>query len=115
MIQMQTGSLVLRGFKPALPLTELIWLEGNGNYSLLHMKEGPAVMMAKTLARWQRMLPDFVRISRGALVNPRHVVDLRRISTYHVQITLTNGKVLPVARRRISQVFKIIQDTGKVS
>ncbi|MFC5412551.1 LytTR family DNA-binding domain-containing protein [Larkinella bovis] len=106
MRQQQTGSVQLRGYKVPLPLSELLWLEGNSNYSLLHRINAPNLMTARTLVRWQKLLPQFIRISRGALVNPSHISRLHRISTYQVEITLTDGTVLQVARRRIAEVFK---------
>lgn len=109
-MQPKTDSLQLRGYKSPLPLSDLIWLEGNSNYSLLHRHNAPNLMTAKTLVRWQKLLPDFIRISRGALVNPHHILRFERLSTYQVEITLTNGLVLPVARRRISHVFKELQE-----
>lgn len=110
MMQSKVELLQLRGYKAPLPLSDLIWLEGNSNYSLLHRNNAPKLMTAKTLVRWHKLLPDFIRISRGALVNPHHILRLQRISTYQVEITLTNGLTLQVARRRISEVFRAVQE-----
>ncbi|GAB3317289.1 hypothetical protein GCM10027299_08500 [Larkinella ripae] len=108
-MQQQAGFLQLRGYKLPLPLSDLIWLEGNSNYSLLHRNNAPKLMTARTLVRWQKQLPGFIRISRSALVNPYHILRLHRVSTYQVEITLTNGTVLQVARRRIAEVFRTIK------
>ncbi|MGM9506534.1 LytTR family DNA-binding domain-containing protein [Larkinella sp. GY13] len=112
MMQQQAGSLQLRGYKVPLSLSDLIWLEGNSNYSLLHRSNAPNLMTARTLVRWQKMLPEFIRISRGALVNPTHIARLHRISTYQVELTLTNGTVLLVARRRIAEVFRAVKSAN---
>ncbi|GAB3264727.1 hypothetical protein GCM10027347_31980 [Larkinella harenae] len=107
----KTGSLQIRGYKVPLVLSDLIWLEGNSNYSLLHRHNAPNLMTARTLVRWQKLLPGFIRISRGALVNPIHITRMQRLSTYQVEITLTNGTVLQVARRRIAEVFRALKST----
>ncbi|MGA0557714.1 LytTR family DNA-binding domain-containing protein [Larkinella sp. VNQ87] len=108
-MQQPVSSLYLRGYKAPLSISDLLWLEGNSNYSLLHRHNAPKLMTARTLGRWQKMLPEFIRISRSALVNPHHIARLHRLSTYLVEITLTDGTVLPVARRRIADVYKAIK------
>lgn len=109
MIQQDAGLLQLRGYKAPLLTADLIWLEGNSNYSLLHRINAPKLMTARTLVRWQKMLPEFIRISRSALVNPHHIQRVQRLSTYQVEMTLSDGTVLVVARRRIAEVYRAVR------
>ncbi|WP_128544753.1 LytTR family DNA-binding domain-containing protein [Larkinella soli] len=49
-------------------------------------------------------MTSFVRISKGALVNPTYVDSVHPISSTRMEIQLKGGQVLAVSRRRIGTV-----------
>jgi len=59
-------------------------------------------MTPKTLTRWQEQLPTFIRISKGALVNPQHISGMIDVSSKELWITLSDGTKLSVPRRRVA-------------
>ncbi|WP_262707509.1 LytTR family transcriptional regulator DNA-binding domain-containing protein [Larkinella soli] len=50
-----------------------------------------------------------MRLSKGALINREHIAELRQESAKKVEIVLTNGLVLGVARRRIAPVLEALK------
>ncbi len=80
-------------------LSEIIFLEGIDNYTLIHLKGGEKILTAKTLLRYEERITHFVRISRKHLVNPAYV-KLCRTNGHRPHLVLKNGAVLEIAKRR---------------
>ena len=80
---------------------EIIYCEGDRNYSHVHFLRQPTLMLSITLRILHERLGEqgFLRVSRSAVVN------LDYIAHYDGrEIILHNGLVLSVARRRRKQV-----------
>lgn len=99
--------------KPAIQFPVLIaYLEGANNYTWLHFRDGEKKLLAKPISYLEEQpeLIDFIRIHKTVLVNPICVERLleppRPKSAGAVQ--LERGVVLPVSRRRWSQVEALL-------
>lgn len=79
------------------PLKEIMHLEGERNYSFIHLADGRKELSSKNLAYFEDVLKDkgFFRCHRSFLINRAHSKSLNRDS-----ITLTEGSEIPVARRK---------------
>jgi DNA-binding LytR/AlgR family response regulator len=80
---------------------EIIYCEGDRNYSHVHFLQQPTLMLSITLRILHERLGEqgFLRVNRSAVVNMDYIMhyDGR-------EIILNNGLVLSIARRRRKQV-----------
>lgn len=91
-----------------LPAAELVYLEGEHNYTWLHRADGGRILVPYTLKRMQARLPlaSFIRLHRPFVVNRQFVERVESHPTDNHQVYLRTGACLPVSRRRWSQVRK---------
>lgn len=80
---------------------EIIYCEGDRNYSHVHFLRQPTLMLSITLRILHERLgmQGFLRVSRSAVVNVDYIADYDGR-----EIVLHNGQVLPIARRRRKEV-----------
>lgn len=78
---------------------EILFLKSNINYTLVYYKSGKVALLSYTLKKVEQELArtdeSFLRIHRSFLVNEKHI-----IQSSNKSVLLSNGKVLPIARRR---------------
>lgn len=57
---------------------DILWIEANGSYSKVCLREGRSMLLSFNLSQMERDLPegDFVRIHRSYIVNLKNVVSL---------------------------------------
>jgi DNA-binding LytR/AlgR family response regulator len=80
-----------------ISIDSIMYLEGESNYCYIHC-DGKKEYVAVGLKKWEERLPDkFVRIHRKYLVNLRYVESVSENS-----VTMTDGKIFDIARRRKS-------------
>ncbi|MEM8565984.1 MAG: LytTR family DNA-binding domain-containing protein [Bacteroidota bacterium] len=81
----------------AVKLTEVILVQGDRNYSNIHLISGQQLLIAKTLIDLENLLDDkgFYRCHKSYLVN-RHYIDQVK-GDY---IKLANGNKIPISRRK---------------
>ncbi|AUD01443.1 LytR/AlgR family response regulator transcription factor [Spirosoma pollinicola] len=93
------------------PEAELMFLQATGNYSWLYWKNGKKVLLARTLTYYQAQLSNawFIRLHRNCIVNLLFVERLETLeATKGGLVYLRSGDVLPVSRRRLSQVKRVV-------
>ncbi len=92
-----------------LPIADLVYLEGELNYTWLNWACGRRVLIPATLKRFESMLPTtwFVRVHRHHLVNRRFIERLVNDNNGPC-VHLTTGLKCPVARRRWPVVLEKI-------
>jgi DNA-binding LytR/AlgR family response regulator len=76
---------------------DILFCQGDRNYTHVHLVNGRKITVSQTLSLLEErlMCGDFLRVNRGRLINMLH------IKTYDDYfITLTNGTLIAVARRR---------------
>ncbi|MBD2700113.1 LytTR family transcriptional regulator [Spirosoma sp. BT702] len=90
-------------YRPRLQvkLQEVLRVEGNNVYCIVHFVDGTALKIAICLSVMAQRLPELVRVHKQHLVNFSYVA---RIYKRKNSLELTSGVVLPVARRRKSQI-----------
>lgn len=80
------------------PISEILWIEAQGNYVRLHTTSGRRLMRATMQQIEARLGEDFVRTHRGAIVNRRAVRRVDRLAGGRAAIVLDDGATLPVGR-----------------
>jgi DNA-binding LytR/AlgR family response regulator len=90
------------------PLSELVYLESDANYTWLVWRNGERLLMPRTLSHFESRLSadQFVRLSRHYLVNMAHIARIERRSYTQLRVWLHTGKSLDVARRRVLTVHR---------
>lgn len=88
---------------------DIIRIEADENYSIIHLQGGKKITLAKTLKQFQSMLDPqfFLRPCRSHLINKRF---LKNIS--ESQVTLKNGVKLPISRRRRENLYALMNITN---
>ncbi|WP_341407312.1 LytTR family transcriptional regulator DNA-binding domain-containing protein [Luteolibacter soli] len=84
----------------ALPLSEILWIEASGDYTVVHSKGRQRQTERRSVRDWEGILPkeEFQRIHRGAIVRVSAIQRLDR-SGGKWRLTLApDGPVLPVGR-----------------
>ncbi len=82
------------------PITDILYIEGKSNYSIIYLQGAEPITMAKTLKKFesQLRLHPFLRIHKSYLVNKGHLAN-KEINGEN-QICLVDGTQLPVSRRK---------------
>lgn len=80
-----------------LPLKQITHIEGERNYSFIHLSNGSRELSSKNLAYFEDILieKNFFRSHRSYLVNRYHIVTLK--TDFFV---LKNGLEIPISRRK---------------
>jgi DNA-binding LytR/AlgR family response regulator len=87
----------------SIPTHSIIWLEGDGNYTRIHLQNGKLQSLPYTLKFISEKLPDFVRIHKSSLVNPIYVQELTSKGYQDYWVRLSSGHTLSVSRKRMPQ------------
>jgi two-component system LytT family response regulator len=83
-----------------LILKDIVHIEGDRNYSYIHLKNGTKKLVTKTLSDLEELLDSkgFYRCHRSHILNREHIVDAKGIS-----VVLSNNVQLPISRRKKKQ------------
>ncbi|MBC3787158.1 LytR/AlgR family response regulator transcription factor [Spirosoma utsteinense] len=84
-------------------LSQVVYLEGVGNYVCFHLLDDAKLMVAYTLASYES-LPGFMRIHKKHIVNVMHISSLDVRSRGEALVHLTNDVQLIIARRQMGMV-----------
>ena len=98
-----------------IDLNAIIWLEGDSNYTRIYQSDRPVRLSAYTLKWYENQLTDFIRIRKGAMVNPQHIVAIQKSETKpkRIEIVLSNEARIEVARRRHTATKKRFKAVGE--
>ncbi|NBB21257.1 hypothetical protein GVN20_17970 [Runella sp. CRIBMP] len=90
---------VLRG-AVHLPITDIVRLEGSGNYTHFVLADGRKILTSKAIGFYEPLLPDtFVRVNKQHLLNHHYI---RAFDRYYVE--MTDGFLAQVSRRKRTMV-----------
>ncbi|MCX6212822.1 LytTR family DNA-binding domain-containing protein [Spirosoma sp.] len=104
-IQLDQGRLALPGYGTPQPVAQIRWLEGQGNYTRIYLSgQKTPLLISRTLKAFEAPLPEFLRARKGALINPAYVEAVSRINAKQMSLTLLDGPLIRVARRRIEEM-----------
>ena len=90
--------------KRRIAVESIEYLVSEGNYTYVHLKNERPVLIAKTLLRFAEELPGFIRIHKGTLVNPSHIVGHYPHRAGMLAVRLSGERSLLVARRRANEL-----------
>ena len=84
---------------------EITYLEGEGNYTYIHTKQGKKHLVSKNLKTIDEILDaGFLRVHKSYMVNPYHLVS--RLT--NDVLLMSCGKQIPIARRRIRETQELL-------
>ncbi len=86
----------------SIDIDQIIWCEGDSNYTHFHLLDSVKVTASKTLKEYEDLLSDkdFMRIHKGYLVNLGHVESMSNDG----KLKLHGNRELEIAKRRIKEV-----------
>ena len=73
---------------------EILWLEAEGNYVQIHTNQNPVTVRSAISALEKELAPNFLRISRSAIVNLNHVREMRPSMRGNYNVIMTDGTQL---------------------
>jgi DNA-binding LytR/AlgR family response regulator len=86
--------------KTSIIIKDVMMLEGEGNYTYVHLRCGKKILLSKTLKEFCELFQqnDFARIRKSYLVNLNYLkeVDL----SDDVSVTMQTGQRIEISRRR---------------
>lgn len=90
-----------------LKTSQIIHVNGNGNYSTFFSIEGDKIIASKNLKHFELLLPkdDFFRSHQSHLVNLHFI---KKVLSQDSMIKLSNGTLVPITRNRKEQLIKIM-------
>ena len=91
---------------------DIIYVQGQGNYAKIYVKQRRPIMVSKPLVYYQQQLSpqDFIRIHQSYLINKNEVVSVDRNGQ---ELSLVDGSHFPISRRLKKQVFIFFGITEK--
>lgn len=90
--------------KRTIPVSSIEYIEGLGNYTIVHLSGQKPLLVAVTLKRLTERLPTFLRIHKSTLVNPAYIVGYQSRQVGTSFIRLSKDRVLPISRRRVAEL-----------
>lgn len=89
-------------------INDIIHLEANSNYTIIHFSDKPKITASKTLKEFEEILPEdiFFRTHHSHLINLNYIK--RYIKGDGGQIELQNGNYVDVSRRKKEEFLKAI-------
>lgn len=104
-VQPQAGLIVREGrTMHRLQRQSILWIEADGNYSTIHLKDDRRRVIRQSLSEFEEQLPgDFIRIHKSYLVNGEHITQVNANSV------VVAGAELPVGRsyqQNLSGIFR---------
>jgi hypothetical protein len=84
----------------AVPVSEIIWIEAAGDYTVVHTKGRQRQTERRSVRDWEGILPreEFLRVHRGAIVRAAAIQRLDRAGGKWRLTLAPDGPVLPVGR-----------------
>lgn len=86
--------------------SDILYIEGDGNYSVLKLSNGQVERRSYTLKWFQTQYRGFIRISKHVLINPDYIENWGTLPTRQLGVTVVKGPSMAVAARRIGQVTR---------
>ncbi len=103
-------SLPMTGKTVFLSVEDILYCQADGNYTTIHSKQKPPLMIAKKLKDVEEMLWEdhFVRIHNSYIINIRNISEYLKTDGH--QIVLDNGVHIPVSRSRRENILSILEE-----
>jgi two-component system, LytTR family, response regulator len=88
-------------------VSEVVRLEANSNYTIVHLHGRRSLLTSKVLARYaeQEGCQSFIRTHSKHLINPLYIVEIRAMGD---EILLKDESAIKIARSRKKKVAELI-------
>ena len=88
-------------------LCDIVVLKGQANYTIFVLSDGREKIVPHTLKYFEDYLSDFgfQRVHRGNIINTKFIQDYQEQNSF---LTMNNGMVIPISRRRKEAFVKRI-------
>ena len=95
--------------KVAIDYSDIVYLEGDENYTIIYLSNGKKVLCARTLKDITNHIQsgEFCRIHRSYCINLNHIRNYKRSDQ---EVEMTNGHRFGVARRKKTLFEKQVSD-----
>ncbi|SEG36239.1 LytR/AlgR family response regulator transcription factor [Flavobacterium urumqiense] len=92
-----------------IPMSEIIFCQADGKYTNFFLLNGKKIMSSRNLGEYNSILDSkyFFRIHHSYIINIRHIAKISKKDGYFCE--LSNGTILPVAKRRQEDFNKFIK------
>lgn len=92
-----------------IPMTDIIFCKADGKYTVFVLSNGNKIMSSRNLGEYGAILDNsyFFRIHNSYIINLRHIAKILKKDGYFCE--LSNGTILPVAKRRQDDFNKFIK------
>lgn len=109
---MNTLSILGLSGREYISTEDIIYLQADVNYTTIHTLDKAKRTTSFTLRKVEERIADsdFLRINRGLSINKNYLQNISHLKK-EAFVTLSNGLVLPVSRRRyqfVKQNFEIV-------
>lgn len=86
--------------KTSIIIKDVMMLEGEGNYTYVHLSNGKKLLLSKTLKEFCELFQqnDFARIRKSYLVNLNYLKEVELSGD--VSVTMQTGQRIEISRRR---------------
>lgn len=98
--------------KKKIPLTEIVMLKAEANYTYFHLLSGEKILISRTMKLFDVLLKDhpFTRIHRSYIVNDCH---LKGYDAAKECMMMSNNLQAQISRRK-KRTLKYTTDFGKI-
>jgi two-component system LytT family response regulator len=92
-----------------IPMSDIIFCQADGKYTNFFLENGNKIMSSRNLGEYTAILNKnyFFRIHHSYIINLRHVSKISKKDGFFCE--LSNGIILPVAKRRLEDFNKFIK------
>lgn len=92
-----------------IPMSEIIFCKADGKYTDFFTIKEKKIMSSRNLGEYSNLLDNnyFFRIHHSYIINLRHIIKISKKEGYFCE--LSNGMILPVAKRRQEDFNKFIK------
>ncbi|SOD83292.1 LytTR family DNA-binding domain-containing protein [Spirosoma fluviale] len=105
-----TITIQIPGYRHIQDAQRIRRLQGSGNYTMIYLRDtDKPLLVSKTLVYFADQLQDFIRVSKSSLINPMDIIKVTRWDARRMEIELSDGTLLPVARRRSADLLEVLQ------
>jgi len=86
-------------------IDEIMYLEGDDNYTSFFLNRHKKVVVSKTLKEYENLLGDlgFMRIHKSSIINLLHLKNINKENG--MDVVMSDGRRLPVSRRRSNELL----------
>ena len=86
-------------------LEEVLYLEGDDNYTSFFLNKNKKVIVSKTLKEYESLLSDlgFFRIHKSSIINLLHLKNINKENG--IDVVMSDGRKLTVSRRRSTELL----------